>query len=223
MSLDEAMIAEPIYQPNERFHSAFYEFAHRLNSLQRHWLATRDSIEGYLSRLRDLEMDGTAEMELFRDEMLLPDSEYFPGFLRGAVLAHGLALIETMLDDVANDVASELRSKVELDQRPLPYVNRFILFLTSSCGLTVEISKELWKQLDAVRELRNRYIHKLDRALPAHIRETLTEMASGVESSDLAVDDVFVDRSINVFADIGRRVEEAYWQWYDARAPRNRA
>ncbi len=220
---DDALYLDTLYEPGERFLKAFYEFAYRVNSLHRHWVSTRKFIARYLTELRAMKTDGSAEMEIFKDELLLPDQEYFPEFLRGAVLSHSLAVLENMLDDVAAEVASELGSKVELDHRPLPYINRYILFLTRSCGLNLEVSSDLWKQLDAVRELRNRYIHKLDRDLPAQIKATLEDIAGEIRTDDMLIDDVFVDRGLKVVAELGKAVETAFWQWYESREAPPRA
>lgn len=216
-TFDGALELNPLYEPGDRFLETFYQFAYRINSLHRHWMSTRKFIACYLTDLRAMETDGSGEMELFKDELLLSDQEYFPQFLRGAVLSHSLAVLESLLDDVAAEVASELGAKVDLDHRPLPYINRYILFLTRNCGLKLEVSRDLWKQLDAVRELRNRYIHKLDRDLPAQIKATLEDIASETRSDDTLVDDVFVDRGLEVVAELGKAVETAFWQWYESR------
>ncbi len=99
-SFDDALDLDTLYEPRERFLEAFYEFAYRVNSLHRHWVSTRKFIARYLTELRAMKTDGSAEMEIFKDELLLPDQEYFPEFLRGAVLSHSLAVLENMLDDV---------------------------------------------------------------------------------------------------------------------------
>jgi hypothetical protein len=214
---DGALDLDPLYEPAGRFLEAFYQFAYRINSLHRHWVLTRNFMARYLTDLQGMKTDGSAEMEIYKDEFLLPDQEYFPEFLRGAVLSHSLAVLENMLDDVAVEVASELGAKVELDHRSLPYINRYILFLTRSCGLKLEVSRDLWKQLDAVRELRNRYIHKLDRDLPAQIKATLEDIAGETRPDDRLVDDVFVNRGLEVVAELGKAVETAFWQWHENR------
>jgi hypothetical protein len=220
---DGALDLEPLYEPGERFLEAFYEFAYRVNSLHRHWVSTRRFIARYLTSLRAINTDGSGEMGIFKDELLLADQEYLPEFLRGAVLSHSFAVLENMLDDVAAEVASELGAKVALDQRPLPYINRYILFLTRSCGLKLEVSTDLWRQLDAVRELRNRYIHKLDRDLPAQIKATLEDIAAETRPDDSLVDDAFVDRGLEVIVELGEAVETAFWQWHDGRQALRRA
>lgn len=214
---NNAFESEPIFQPSERFLQAFYEFASRLNSLQRHWEFSRGFIAGYLSDLKTVQTDGSAEMEDVKDEFVLSDQEYFPEFLRCTVLSQALALIENLLSDVVQEIASKIATHPEPDQRKLPYVNRYILFLTKTCGLELEVSKDLWKNLDAIRELRNRYIHKLDRDLPSQIKKTLTRIAAEVQSEDKPVDDKFVDVGLEVVAEIAERVENAYWQWSDKR------
>jgi hypothetical protein len=214
---NDALELDPLYQPSERFLRAFYEFGYRLNSLQRHWEFTRRFIAGYLTDLQAAKTDGSGEMEMIKDELFLSDEEYFPEFLRGAVITHGLALLENLLSDVAREVATELGANPELDQRQLPYVNRYILFLTRTCGLELEVNKDLWRNLDAIRELRNRYIHKLDRDLPSQIKATLTRVVDETQSDEKRVDDAFVDFGLKVVAELAERVESSYWRWFEKR------
>lgn len=222
-TLNEALSVEPLFEP-ERFMEAFFEFGYRLISLQRYWEFTRRYIVKYIEALKveEFALPGTAEfaaeMEVFRDE-LLSDEDYFPEVLRGAVLAHGLALLETLLSDVASETAKDLSVDVVLDKRKIPNVNRYILFLTKTCGLDVDIRKELWKRLDAVRELRNRYIHKLDRQLPSEIRATLGQMVNETHLEDTPIDDAFVDSGLQTVAQLAERIETAYWQFYDRQCP----
>lgn len=214
---NDGLELNPLYEPSERFLRAFYAFAYRLNSLQRHWEYTRRFIAGYLADLRGVTTDGSAEMEMIKDDLVLSDQEYFPEFLRCAVLSHGLALLEKLLSDVVYEIASETGADPKPDQRQLPYVNRYVLFLTRTCGLEFEVSKDLWRNLDAIRELRNRYIHSLDRDLPAQIKITLTRIADEVQSEDKPVDDTFVDVGLKVAAELAQRVEDGYWRWFDKR------
>jgi hypothetical protein len=203
-----------LYEP-ERFLQAFYEFAYRLNSLQRNWESIRRFIAGYLTDLQAAKTDGSAEMEMIKDDVVLSDQEYFPEFLRCAVLSQGLALLEKLLSDVVHEIASEIATDPKPDQRQLPYVNRYILFLTRTCGLEFEVSKELWRNLDAIRELRNRYIHNLDRDLPVQIKITLTRIADEMQSTNKPVDDTFVDVGLEVVAELAQRIEDGYWRWFD--------
>jgi len=217
---NDALKLHPLYQPSERFLQAFYDFAYRLNSLQRHWESTRRFIAGYLTDFRTARTDGSGEMELIKDELFLSDEEYFPEFLRGAVISHSLALLENLLSDVVDEVASDLGTQIELDERQLPYVNRYVLFLTRTCGLELEIGKDLWTKLDAIRELRNRYIHKLDRDLPSQIKATLARMADEAQSDEKLVDDAFVDSGLKVVAQLAGRLDSAYWRWFEKREGR---
>jgi hypothetical protein len=213
--LDDALEVEPLYQPGERFSREFYEFAYRINSLQRHWEFSRRFVARYLTGLQASQTDGSGEMEFIKDEVNLSDQEYFPEFLRCAVLSQSLALIENLLEDVVHEIATETGVDTKLDERKIPYVNRTILFLTRTCGLEIELGNDFWKNLDAIRALRNRYMHKLDRDLPVQIKTTLTRIADEVESNDKPVNDAFVDVGLNLVAELAGKVEKAYWQLFD--------
>ncbi len=86
--------------------------------------------------------------------------------------------------------------------------------MTRTCGLELEVSKDLWKRLDAIRELRNRYIHKLDRDLPLQIKDTLSNVTRDALSETISLDDAYVDVSLKVVAELAKTVETSYWQWY---------
>jgi hypothetical protein len=240
---DDIIDIFPLYEPENRFLEAFFQFAYRLNSLYRQWNVTKTQISRYLdelcsSRGREIIVDETLlsdedkflaaggftqyEVDMELNEVIASDEEYFPEFLRGAVLSQGLTLLETMLDDVAKEVASALGETVKLDDRRMPYINRYILYLTKCCGLDLEIPAHLWKRLDAIRELRNSYIHKLDRDLPSEIRATLESLVVGIPNSDTAIDNEFVEHGLDVVVEVGKKVELAFWQWFEARIETSR-
>lgn len=106
--LDDTLDSIQLYQPDERFLQAFYEFADRLNSLNRHWLSVRQFIFRYMNDLRAMKTDGSCEMDTAKSDIVMSDQEYFPEFLRGAIISHGLALMENLLSDVSAEVASEI-------------------------------------------------------------------------------------------------------------------
>ena len=200
--------------PCNAYHEAFWNFAYRLNSLHRYWLNTGRHIQSYLTDLKKLRTGyGCEEAELFCEG----DEEYFLEFLRGSILSHSLTLLEVLLSDVAKDVTAVIATPTEVegrsDEKRLPYINRYLLFLTRTCGFQIDIPTGLWSELDAIRELRNRYIHKLDRDLPTQIQNTLARMATEVRTAEKPVDDSFVHSSMTVVADIGQTLEYAYWEW----------
>ena len=95
----------------------------------------------------------------------------------------------------------------------MPYINRYVLYLTKNCGLDLEIPGDLWKRLDAIRALRNNYIHKLDRDLPSQIRSTLESLVAEIPTSD--IDNEFIEHGLDTIAEVGKMVERAFWQWFD--------
>lgn len=142
------------------------------------------------------------------------DEEFFFEFLHASVLSQLFSLLETLLQEVAEDVASMTGISFPKSEEKLPHVNRYIRYLTHLYGLIIEIDKDTWKNLDAIREVRNKYIHKLSRDLPENIKLHLRTICK------LAGDQIIIDRNLinsafGTVAKIVENVETAYWKFID--------
>jgi len=169
---------EPIYVTEDRFFEPFWTFKYRIQSLQRHWELNKDYMKNHISILKKVEGNGSAEfMEMFSETAGI-DIDYFPEYLRLSTISFSLSLFENLLGSLSDEIANDLGIKVDLDNRPLPYINKYILWLTRGCGLDITINKSLWKNLDAIREMRNRFIHRIDRDIPIQINKIISEMVS---------------------------------------------
>lgn len=181
---NEALLIEPVYDPPERFLEAFYEFDARLKSLQRYFEFGAKFVKTYLvesrrSLTREKTM-GSAESGLFHEEMTLSD-ETFRYYLRSSVLVQLFSLIENLFLEVAKDMADMQKQPLQLPIKPMPHFNKYVYYFENDCGLRLEIEKETWKTLDALREIRNRYVHELARDLPENIRIQLEAITGAQE------------------------------------------
>ncbi|MDG2376208.1 MAG: hypothetical protein P8M18_07650 [Woeseiaceae bacterium] len=221
---ESSLTISPVYETEDRFFFPFWDFASRIQSLQRHWHFSKEFIDFHISQLDKAPDDGTAEWGVIYTEVAEVDIEFFPNYLRGSIIAMCFALFETLLGDVAEEAAKDTGNEITFEKkRPLPYINRYILWLSRSCGLDLQIDKQLWKELDAVRELRNKFIHRIDRDLPSQIRETLETLSDNLPSTEFSIGDDHVELTFSTMANLAKLIELAYLEFYDSREKTNRS
>ena len=92
----------------------------------------------------------------------------------------------------------------------MSYLNKYILWFTRGCGLDITIDKSLWKSIDAIREIRNRFIHKIDRDIPEQVKKVISEMISSALDDENQVTDEFVELSMSKLANLVKKIELAY-------------
>lgn len=73
----------------------------------------------------------------------------------------------------------------------------------------------MWKSLDAIREIRNRFIHRIDRDIPEQVKRVIGEMVSSAIDDEKLISDEFVDASLIKIAELVKIIEIAYIQFYD--------
>ncbi|MDG1071701.1 MAG: hypothetical protein P8P32_08830 [Akkermansiaceae bacterium] len=210
---------ENVYEPEAYFFEPFWEFAARLNSLQRYWNLGKDYHNRHTSLVDSAKGDGSAEFHDIRDDILLSDKEYMPEFNKLSTIAIALSLVENLLGTLADDIAKDLGKKVDLDQRPIPYLNKYIMWLVRGCGIEIDIDKSIWKGLDAIREMRNRFIHRINRDIPDQIKKVISEMVSSSFDPNNPVSDDFVEKAFVQLADLVKIIETAYIDFHFKQNP----
>ncbi len=206
---------DPIYEAKDRFFKPFWEFKYRFQSLQRHWELNKDYLNNHISILKNVKRDGSAEFDDIFSETAGVDIEYFPEYLRLSTISFSISLVENLLESLSEELAKDLGIDIDLDKRPLPYINKYILWLTRGCGIQITIDKSIWKSLDAIREMRNRFIHRIHRDIPEEVRKVISEMVSSSVDNDSCITDEFVDASLSKLAKLVKIIELAYIKFYD--------
>ncbi len=203
---------EPIYEPEPYFAVPFYDFAERFQSLQRHWEMSKDSQSRHLSNLRDVEFD-SGEEEDHHYEMISSDSEHFPEYLRLSTISIAFSLFENFLGELCDYISSEKGLELRLDERRMPYAEKYLLWLAKGCGFELSIPKELRKRIDAGREMRNRFVHRISRDIPEEIQKVIQNMISDTSRSDIGVTNEFVDLVLEDVSELVKKIEMSYWKF----------
>jgi hypothetical protein len=212
--------------PALEFHAKFgfdstQGFGMRFNSLVRFWSLNRSWLSDIVETPEEFEKfvsDGSAESAHIAD-VSMQDSEYFPDFLNGFAISSLLSLLENLFSDVADEVAEISGEQPELDGRKMPYIRKYILWLRRDCGWDLNLDKETNRRLDAITEVRNRYIHKLSRDLPEQIRKTFEEMVSSPALLKDKIPDQFVEETIRTIIHLGNSIEKCLFDYYHEKTP----
>ena len=101
--------------------------------------------------------------------------------------------------------------------KAMPYINRYVTYLQRGCGLSLNIDKETWKSIDAIRDIRNRYVHKISRDLPDQIQRTLQELFESDHGAEFKVNDEFVRTAFEVIGSLATKLDVAYWTFVESR------
>ena len=206
---------EPVYETENVFFEPFWQFKYRFQSLQRHWELNKEFVRNHISILNNLDHDGTAEFDTVFSETAECDIEYFPEYLRLSTISFSLSLVENLLGSLSDEIAADLGVEIDLDKRPLPYIHKYILWFTRGCGLEINIDKSMWKSLDALREMRNRFIHRIDRDIPEQVKKVISDMVSSASKDDATITDTFVDTSLTKLSELVKTIELAYIAFYE--------
>ena len=205
---------EDAYETENFISEAIWNFSYRINSINRNWIIYKDINYSYLQDLKKEKIrlqngDFGAEHLDYFDETHQVDMDYFPSNLRGYIVSIALSSLENMLAELAEEVANDLGKEIKLDTRKLPFINKYILWFARECNIDFSIPKKINKSLDAIREIRNRFLHKINRDIPDNIIKTINEMTEEIKSIENVVDDNFVDKSIEKICILVKKIENS--------------
>lgn len=162
------------------------------------------------------EDDWNKEIMMDYTENMKPDIDFFPEFLKASTLSMALSTFENLLGDLSEDIARELNVEVELPEKPMPYISKYLYWFTKGCGIEITLSKENNRKLDAIRSIRNRFIHRISRDIPKNIQDTISKMVNFTENDEL-ISNQFIENSLMEISDLASKLETAYINFLDTR------
>ncbi|MBV6450410.1 MAG: hypothetical protein MHPDNHAH_01134 [Anaerolineales bacterium] len=205
---------EPVYETEDVFFEPFWVFKYRFQSLQRHWELSKKFIANHISALKNTKGDDSGEFDMAFSETAEVDFEYFPEYLRASTLSFSLSLVENLLANLSEEVARDLDIKVEFENKRLPYINKYILWLTKGCGIDINIDEEVWKSLEAIRQVRNKFVHRIDKDISEEVKKVVSEMVSDIAKKEKTITDEFVDVALLKISKLVKTIELAYIKFY---------
>jgi len=198
----------PVFETEEYFCShSIWEFSYKYQSLYRHWNLSKEFFANYTNDLKKVSLSEDAELDDLFSETADVDAENFPEYIRQSTLAIALSLMENMLNGLSIEIANDQGITVDLPDKNIPYINKYILWFAQGCGIDVDISKSIWKSLDAIRTVRNRFIQ---------VQKVISDMAASSVDDSHVVTDAFVDASLKKIAELAKSVELAHIRYYQS-------
>jgi hypothetical protein len=205
----------------------FHEFSERLESLEGFLLMTRVAVETaidemprerdrQIEELQRLESEGSDEVFVdaatydYWAERLAVAPDHYREFLYTGITAALFANLEAMLDEMVRAAADETGVPVELDPRPLPNIDKKLLFLERTCGLVIALPKEQRKRLADIREMRNRLVHSFGADLSDELKQRLNDLLSPDDAEPFVVDHRLVEHALAVVSDVAEILEAAF-------------
>ncbi|MBY7968535.1 hypothetical protein KW445_02665 [Vibrio fluvialis] len=201
---------DELYEPELEFHEPFWDFKYRFESLYRYWLLNTKHLSKHLNILEQIEGDGSAEYQDMFDETMGVDIKSFPSYLRLSTMSFSLSILERLLEGVVKMKASDDGIQVKIKNKKLPYIDRSIDFLINNTSLELDIDKSDLEQLNAIRILRNIFIHQLDRDLSNNIQSTLKDLNGTTIEKVEQVNDDLVKNTFIIISNIVKSIELAY-------------
>jgi hypothetical protein len=212
-SEEEYLFDMPLYEPYDCFLLPFWEFARRIESLNRYWGVQKDYMINKLAKIKPptqedvdnlvpanevIECDLGMLTDLY-EETEGADKEYFPEYIRGSILAMAFSLVETLLDDIARDVVTESEVDVASDERP--YINNYVLKLIRNIDIDIK------KESDDIKGLRIKCLKMLDKTLPDYVMNTLETLSIELRDDNFLLDNDYVDNALRILCDIVKAIE----------------
>ncbi len=209
--------------------SAFYSFSNKINSLHRFWIRSQTLIQQdfsqQLSSINNLESEILKnkddipdhidvkelihnEKELLTEELNF-DQDYFVQHIRASIIVFTLSLLEDILNEVANGVATELSIKVQIQDGNNSTINKYLDWLKMN-SLNVELSESEKLKIDLIRRIRNNFIHSINKKLPYYLQNSLKELFNDYAKEGSITSDNMVEKTLNEICSIVKKIEIEY-------------
>lgn len=158
----------------------------------------------YFSRVSE------AEVVLdFEDEISF-DTEFMPEYLGGSIITLSLSLLENLMNEVAKSVAEEYNIKFVLPSSKQPFINKYLHYFTNNCGFNITLEDNENERLDIIRQVRNKFIHEINRELPKEIEDAIKRISDTVEDKKFKINDLFISTSLFEICSLAKKLEIAY-------------
>jgi hypothetical protein len=211
-------VFNPYFKCQEDFSKVFSEFEMRLGSLQRYFELNNLHIKNYISHsknvLRDEKNSRSKENDILDQygKCHYADVDYFYEMHYLSILLILFTMFENLLSNIVKDLSYISKHNFnDFNQKDLPYINRYILFLKNKCKMNITISQKEWQSLNTIRKVRNNYLHNLNIDIPQELQVDLLKIMTPKNNSKVTVNEEFLEMCFTIFGKIASQLETSYW------------
>lgn len=197
------------------YFDSIFDFSYNINSLYRYWKLIQKQVKEHKKNTIELKktIQGfyAGERETAFDETDGVDIEKFPDFLMSSIITFEISILETFLVEFCTEIAKSQGILLDIEDRPnQSFLDKHLYWLRVKAGLEIDYDPEVYKAINAVRMVRNEYVHRIGSDIPEKAKKIIKEMLQGQTDGNVKVDEDFVEVSFENIAEFVKQVGDAY-------------
>jgi len=206
-----------LYEDSGYYFDPIMDFRDDFNSLYRYWLLIKKQMKDHkkntIEQFDNYKGPYKAERHEYFWETEGDDTRKFPEFLRSSVITFEISILETLLLKLSEEIAKDRGIPLDIEDRSnQSFLDKYLYWLRARAGFEIDYDPEVYRAVDAVRMVRNSFIHKLGNDIPEKAKKTIRKMLQGQTDKDIKVNEEFVEASFKNIAEFVKQVENAYFE-----------
>ena len=206
-----------LYEVSGYYFDPIIDFRYDFNSLYRYWLLIKKQIKGHKKNTIEQFNNYTGPYKAERHEYFCEtegdDIRKFPEFLMSSVITFEISILETLLLKISEEIAKDRGIPLDIENRSnRSFLDKYLYWLRARAGFEINYDPEVYRAVDAVRIVRNSFIHKLGNDIPEKAKKIIREMLQGQIDQNIEVNEEFVEASFTNIAEFMKQAENAYFE-----------
>lgn len=206
-----------LYEDSGNYFDPIMDFRDDFNSLYRYWLLIKKQMKDHnkntIEQFNNYTGPYKAERHVFFCETEGGDIRKFPEFLMSSVITFEISILETLLLKFSEEIAKTRGIPLDIEERSnRSFLDKYLYWLRARAGFEIDYDPEVYRAVDAVRMVRNSFIHKLGNDIPEKAKKIIREMLQGQTDQNIEVNEEFVEASFKNIAEFVKQAEDAYFE-----------
>lgn len=212
---DFTLSLEPYFVPTERFLLPIWEFASRLETIQRYFEYTDAFVRRYLVAAKSHFAKGeqrSAEADIILEDAVSTDERYLKQFHYYGILCQIVAVFEDYLAKMSLELADDLGIEAIPEIDETPHAAAYVDFLINTCKLPCELGEKDLEELNLIRRIRDEYIGFIGSDVPQPIAKAFIHVAGESKNGEFELNYHFIDYAFALVGRLATKISHAYWE-----------
>jgi len=211
-----------VFESYGYYFESISNFSYTFNSLYRYWKLIQKQIKDHkknaIEQKKTIKGLYVGEREIAFDETDGVDIEKFPDFLMSSIITFEISILETFLVEFCTEIAKDQGILLDIEDRSnQSFLDKHLYWLRAKAGLEIDYDPEVYRVINAVRMVRNEYVHRIGSDIPEKAKKIIKEMLQGQAGEKIKVDEGFVEVSFENIAEFVKQVGDAYNEAWEER------